>query len=202
MQKANAFDNICTEHLFYSSLATIERLLRAHGLEVVDAELRAINGGSYRLWVRHEDLGVVSPNVDALRMIEEGCEDWSTFDRFAWRCEETRKQIQAALGQINGEIDLYGASTKFSTLAQWCRIDDQIVRQAWERSPAKFGLSTAYGIPIVNELEGRLDPPEALLVGIWQFRHAVLERETNYLRQGGTILFPLPQVDIVRGGHD
>ena len=200
MQQANAFDNICTEHLFYPSLASLERMLEPHGLAVIDAELRKINGGSYRLWIGHKTNEWVSPNVDALRMIEEGCEAWETFDRFAYRCRAVKTQIQGFLSDTPGSIDIYGASTKFNTLAQWCGIDHRVVRQAWERSPAKFGLRTAgTNIPIVNEVVGRMDPPDVLFVGIWQFRDAVLQREHRYLAEGGTMIFSLPRVDIVRG---
>lgn len=204
MQQATAFDNICTEHLFYPSLAAIERMAQRVGLVVVDGERRAINGGSLRLYLQHEGRRLGSHSVEALRHLEEGCEDWDTFQRFGWRCREVRRQIQSAVAaaDVSGIVDVYGASTKFSTLAQWCRLGGSL-RQAWERSPAKFGRRTpGTNIPIVDEVVGRLDPPDALLLGIWQFRDAVLRRERQYLDQGGTVLVPLPVVDIVRGGHD
>jgi NDP-4-keto-2,6-dideoxyhexose 3-C-methyltransferase len=208
MQKATAFDNIVHEHLVYYSLASFERLIAPYGLSVIDAELRKINGGSYRLYVSHNQNRRVSlsPNVDALRMIEEGCEDWQTFNKFAWRCEEIRKQIRATIDAYifrNRVIDVYGASTKFNTLAQWCGLKHPYIRQAWERSPDKFGLRTAgTNIPIVDEAAGRMDPPDALIVGIWQFRDSVLKREASYLAAGGTIIFPLPKVDIVSEALD
>jgi hypothetical protein len=196
MQKATAFDNICSEHLVYYSLASFQRLIDSYGLQVVDAEIRSINGGSYRLYVQHTQAGRATPNVDALAHREDGCEDWDTFSRFAWRCTEAKKQI-AAIAQ-SGSIDVYGASTKFNTLAQWCGLTKDVIRQAWERSPEKVGLHTpGTNIPIVSETVGRLDPPEALLVGIWQFREAVIAREARYLEHGGYLIFPLPRVDIV-----
>lgn len=200
MQKATAFDNIVHEHLVYYSLASFERLIAPYGLAVIHAEKRTINGGSYRLTVSHMGY-TVDPSVFALRHLEDGCEEWETFHKFAWRCEEVRKQIQGtlkALGEKGLTVDVYGASTKFNTLAQWCGIDQTVVRQAWERSPDKMGLRTAgTNIPIVSETEGRLDPPQALLVGIWQFKAAILRREEQYLSGGGTFIFPLPQVEIV-----
>jgi NDP-4-keto-2,6-dideoxyhexose 3-C-methyltransferase len=79
-------------------------------------------------------------------------------------------------------------------------LDGAVIRQAWERSEAKWGRLTATGIPIVSEETGRADPPDLLIAGIWQFREAVLRREVAYLQQGGAMLFPLPAVDLVRGG--
>lgn len=208
MLRATAFDNICHEHVCYYSLASFERLIASHGLRVVDAEVRAINGGSYRLYIKHADQDLLLDEtlaggryarVEALRHQEQGCQDWHTLERFAWRVGQVRAQITAALGHLatRGPIDVYGASTKFNTLAQYCGLDGTLIRQAWERSPEKVGRQTVTEIPIVSEATGRADPPAALLAGIWQFRESILTREAGYLAGGGTILFPLPVVDLV-----
>lgn len=205
MMQATAFDNICHEHLIYYSLESFIALLRPHGLIVVDAEVRAINGGSYRLYVRHGDANSWGASghgrVLSLLEAEQGCQDWHTLERFAWRVGEVRSQIQSALGAASalGPIDLYGASTKGNTLLQYCGIGPESIRQAWERSPEKVGRQTITGIPIVSEETGRADPPAVLLAAIWQFRESILQREATYLEQDGTILFPLPSVDLVAG---
>jgi NDP-4-keto-2,6-dideoxyhexose 3-C-methyltransferase len=54
----------------------------------------------------------------------------------------------------------------------------------------------------VSEETGRADPPAALLVGIWQFRDAILAREQAFLDHGGALIFPLPTVDqVLIGGR-
>jgi hypothetical protein len=200
MLRATAFDNIVHEHLVYYALASFERLIEAHGLRVVSASRRAINGGSYRLIVRRSAYDATDGSVVALRLLEQGCEHWETLHRFAWRVGEAQREIRAALGaayRAGQAIDLYGASTKGNTLLQYCGIGPEWLRQAWERSPEKWGRQTVTGIPIVSEIAGRTHPPDLLLCGIWQFREAVLAREADYLRQGGRLLFPLPVVDLV-----
>lgn len=197
MTQATAFDNICAEHLVYYSLGSFERLIAPYGLRVVHAEIRAINGGSYRLIVQH-DTQRVDETVAALRFAEAGCEHWHTLEKFAWRVGEVRRQIQGVLAG-HRTIDVYGASTKFNTLSQYCGLDGGVIRQAWERSEAKWGRVTATGIPIVSEAVGRADPPDLLVAGVWQFRDAILQREAAYFEQGGTMLFPLPRVDLVTG---
>lgn len=204
MIRATAFDNIVHEHLFYPGLAAIERMIAPFDLKVVDAERRTINGGSLRLTIQHARADRrVADTVQAQRLREAQTEFWQTLERFAWRVGQVRAQITAAIGSLatQGPIDLYGASTKFNTLAQYCGLDGTVIRQAWERSPEKWGRQTITGIPIVSEDQGRRDPPAALLAGIWQFRDAILEREAAYLQAGGTIVFPLPSVDIIGGAR-
>src|SRR3989344_3538337 len=47
-----AFDNICHEHLEYYSLTSLKYLLDTHGLEIVDCQINAANGGSFRIYIR------------------------------------------------------------------------------------------------------------------------------------------------------
>jgi len=201
MLRSCAFDNICHEHLTYPSLTSFSKLVAPFGLHVIDAEERAINGGSYRLTVartHHQ----ASPCVSALRQREAIAEDWEALEAFEGRVQERVAQIRAALSAYRSQgqvIDLYGASTKANTLLQVCKLDRRWLRQAWERSPEKVGRRTAGSeIPIVSEDEGRANPPAALLVGIWQFRDTVIAREHDYLRAGGRMIFPLPRVDVVQ----
>jgi SAM-dependent methyltransferase len=55
MLKQLAFDNICHEHLEYYSLEALKFLLARHKMEVVDCELNDINGGSFRIYIRHKN---------------------------------------------------------------------------------------------------------------------------------------------------
>jgi NDP-4-keto-2,6-dideoxyhexose 3-C-methyltransferase len=196
MLQATAFDDICHEHLFYPSLASVERMLASFNLVVFDAERRDINGGSLRLVIgrRHR---VVSERVAILRQLEAGCESLATLRDFAQRVSDTRRAIYDAVWSLHRKgviIDLYGASTKGNMLLQICGLGPDMLRQAWERSEAKWGCQTVTGIPIVSEEVGRRHPPDVLFVGIWQFREAILRREVDF---EGQFLFPLPAVEVV-----
>src|SRR3989344_1665986 len=55
MLRQLAFDNICHEHLEYYRLIALQHLLSRHKMRVVDCELNDINGGSFRIYIRHSD---------------------------------------------------------------------------------------------------------------------------------------------------
>jgi SAM-dependent methyltransferase len=202
MIMATAFDNICHEHLVYYSLASFERLIAQHNLRVVHAERRAINGGSYRLFVMRNTAGPRDESVQQIRVRELDCERWQRLDRFAFHVDMMRRQIAAIVRSCKRTfqtIDLYGASTKGNTLLQYCGLGPDDIRRVWERSEPKWGRTTVTGIPIVSEDDGRAGKPDLLVCGIWQFREAMLQREADYLRHGGMVLFPLPSVDLISG---
>lgn len=202
MLRTRAFDNIGHEHLEYYSFTSLRNVLEPHGLMIRDLESRAINGGSLRFYITHKQRPVVLGSADRLRLqaekeanLEERLAD------FVWHVKAARKQILGvvyATLQAGRTVDLYGASTKANTLLQYLHLNPDQIRCAVERSPFKYGRYTVgTHIPIVSEEEWRKDPADLTLVGIWQFRNAILEREKRYLDKGGAFLFPLPWAEVV-----
>jgi hypothetical protein len=62
----------------------------------------------------------------------------------------------------------------------------------------KFGRWTpGTHIPICSEAEVRAAKPDYLLVLPWHFREGIVQRESDYLQQGGRLLFPLPTIESV-----
>ena len=199
MVAANAYDNIGHEHLCYYSMETFSRLLQDVNLRVVHAEGRKINGGSLRLVVRRKGTGI-NPSV-ALQVMRESWCNTIALERFAVRIGQHRDCLQETLLQLKDQpIDLYAASTKSSTLLQYCGFDHQVIRQAAERSPAKYGrVTSGTRIPCVPEGEWRGDPAPVTLIGGWQFADYFAEREAEYLSKGGSFLVPLPTPRFIRG---
>ena len=39
--------------------------------------------------------------------------------------------------------------------------------------------------------------PDYFLVLPWHFKHGILEREKEFIAQGGKFIFPLPEIEIV-----
>jgi len=207
MVETCAFDNVVAEHLCYYSLRSFRHLLIGVDLEIAKVERRAINGGSLRVYVRR------SSYSQAVDDTERVWWDWEStrvhpdrLEKFAWQVGETRSQIQAVVAaavQQYGFIDLYAASTKSSTLLQYCGIDRTQIRRAAERTPEKVGLVTSgTRIPIVSEETWREDhPAAATLIGAWQFTDAFVQREVDYVREAAFIVpLPYPRLVTGRGG--
>jgi C-methyltransferase C-terminal domain/Putative zinc binding domain/Methyltransferase domain len=202
MVDATAYDNLVHEHLVYYSLRSFDELIAPHGLAVVHAERRTINGGSLRLYVQHVGAREPDPTVAALRTTEAGL----TYDKlqyFAWATRQHKAAIHALLTYLHDQgqiVDLYAASTKAQTLVQYAGIDHTLIRSAVERSPAKVGRRMiGSDIPIVSEATWREDPGSHLFIGAWQFKETFMAREHAYLHDGGTMIVPLPHLELVRG---
>jgi hypothetical protein len=64
--------------------------------------------------------------------------------------------------------------------------------------PEKIGkLTPGTHIQIISEEDMRKNPPEYLLVLPWHFKHEIIERENEFLENGGKLVFPLPSFEII-----
>ena len=192
-----AFDNIVHEHIEYYSLKSLEHLLNRHGLEVFDVEVNSINGGAFRVYVKHMD------NVKKLRQREEKLKlgnKW-TYMLFAIKVKQIKNKVYNFIKEKVDEgktVYLYGASTRGNSLIQACGLNNKLIKAAVERNPEKWGKRIAsLDIPIISEEQARKEKPHIMLVCPWFFAPEFIEREKEYLRQGGTFLFPLPSPYIV-----
>lgn len=206
----NAFDNICHEHLQYYSLLSLEYLLSRHNLEVFDVGLNDVNGGSYRLYIRHAGAGRslnipegASSRIEKLRTYEQdlGLSEQAIYDSFERRVLREKEQL---VNFIRDEVSkgkkvyVYGASTKGNTLLQFYGLDNTVITAAAERNPDKWGRKTiGTNIPIISEEEARNAKPDYFLVLPWHFMAEFREREREFLNAGGKFIVPLPRFEIL-----
>lgn len=197
MLRQNAFDNVVHEHLEYYSLSSLEKLLSRHYLEIFDVETSTINGGSFRVYVRHMD------NVKKMRLMEKELKlhQKATYIRWAEKIKELGVKTYEFIKKVNEEgktVYLYGASTRGNTLIQYCNLNNKLIKAAVERNPEKWGTKiSSLQIPIISEEQARKEKPDYMLVLPWFFKTEFLKREKEYLVGGGHFIFPLPEFEII-----
>lgn len=192
MLQKNDVGNIVHEHLEYYSLQSLKYLFEKNGLEIFKIEENDVNGGSYRIFARH-DKGTGIP-------IEENI----TFEdilAFGQRVQENRDRCVEFIKQevANGKkVYVYGASTKGNVILQYYGLDNKLITAAAERSPEKWGKYTiGTWIPIVSEEEARKAQPDYFLVLPWAFFNEFYEREKEWRTRGGKFIVPLPEFRVV-----
>ena len=195
-----AFDSICHEHLEYYSMKSLLYLFGCHDLIVQRVEFNGVNGGSLRVYVRHAGAAQPEPTVQFYLQQEGNTYFPETYEelsaavaRAKWRVKEHLHTHQT----LGGIVTAYGASTKGLTLFQYFGLDSEVIQAIAERNPEKHGLLYGHtGIPIVSEEEWRKVASLAV-IGPWHFREGILQREGQWLADGGKFLFPLPEVQVI-----
>jgi C-methyltransferase C-terminal domain/Putative zinc binding domain/Methyltransferase domain len=205
MLRSTAYDTVCHEHLEYYSLETVSQILGEAGLALIDVRFNRVNGGSFAVTAAHEG-SPISPRrvlIDWFIAQEErlNLHTPGPFRRFEERVFQHRidfVELVRTLRTAGASVMGYGASTKGNVLLQFCGFGPDDIEQIGDVNPDKFGRVTpGSGITIVPEEEVRARRPDYLVVFPWHFRDAIVEREEEYLRNGGRLILPLPEIEIV-----
>ena len=208
MVKLNSFDTICHEHLEYYSLSTINYLLKKNKLKLFKVSKNDINGGSIRCYVTHEENYLYNKSKD-LKFIEKlinkersiGIDKIEYYNSFSQNIKKIKKNLKKKITKLiknNKKIYILGASTKGNTILQYLDIDSKMIQYAIERNKDKIGAETIGSkIKIIGESILKKNPPEFMLVLPWHFKKEILKREKNYIKNGGTLIFPLPKVHTI-----
>jgi hypothetical protein len=198
-----AVDNFCHEHLEYYTLLSLENLLDRFGLEINEVVLSTVNGGSIRTVVSHKGIFPVDDSVARQREAEKayGLDTIEPYKKFAASVNEQLDKLEDLVTDLKVEgnsICILAASTRGATIWQSAKIDEHLVDYAVERNPAKVGaMFSAVGIPIISEEEFRRLKPEYAIVGPWFFADEIIDREAEYLKNGGHLIVPLPEVTVI-----
>ncbi|MBF0123249.1 MAG: methyltransferase domain-containing protein [Candidatus Omnitrophica bacterium] len=205
MLRTNAYDTICHEHLEFYSFRVVKNLLDGLGMRVIDVQMNAINGGSFAVTACKKAAKYPSnaPIINWMLKQEDdmGLDTPKPYRDFEGRVFKHRKnlvELVQALVDDGKKIIGYGASTKGNVLLQFCGLTKKHIPFIAEVNEEKFGCFTpGTSIPIISEKEARAMKPDYFLVLPWHFKSNILEREKEYLANGGKFIFPLPEIEIV-----
>lgn len=205
MLETTAYDTVCHEHLEYYAFSQVERLLQNAGLEPLNIELNDVNGGSFAIMAgRRGSRRKADPaRLTSVRNAEEvaGLTSRLPFDEFRRNVHAHRDSLVETISSINRSgktVAGYGASTKGNVILQFCRFSAKDIPWIAEVNSDKFGhVTPGTMIPIVSEAEARSMNPDYFLVLPWHFRSNLVMREEQYLRSGGKMIFPLPEIEIL-----
>ena len=120
------------------------------------------------------------------------------FEERVFRHKHDLTRLIRALNADGKKIVGYGASTKGNVLLQFCGLTDQDIPAIAEVNPQKFGCYTpGTHIPILSEEEVKAMKPDYYLVLPWHFKIGIVRREKEFLANGGKMIFPFPEIEIV-----
>ncbi len=206
MLRMNSYDTICHEHLEYYSLSAIQKILEQVGLKIVDVMMNAINGGSFAITATKVGNRALKQNRPVINWLVEqeermGLNTPRPYRHFEERVFQHKDDLTRLIHTLNNDgkkILGYGASTKGNVVLQFCGLTVNDIPAIAEVNPDKFGCFTpGTHIPIISEKEARAMRPDYFLVLPWHFKDGIVRREKEFLANGGKMIFPFPEIEII-----
>lgn len=201
------YDMIYHEHLYYYSLLALMNHFDRYDMMVFDVKSVPIHAGSMRYYVckkgsRHSTLA--SPQVMALKEEElaNGFHRAETYARFAVDVADRKKELMDLLARLKTKghtIAGYGASGRANTIIQYCGIDHRHLDYIIDDAPAKAGFYTPGSHLLIRprSILQQPPPPDYLLIFAWSFFNEIAQKCAEYLNNGGRMIVPLPDVQII-----
>lgn len=203
MIRKNSIDTICHEHLEYYALHQVKHIADEANMKIIKVSFNECNGGSFRIYLSKMNSVYKEDTYKIQQILKEenefGIHTDELYTNFMKQCDfeiSKLKEFTNVVNQNNKKIWIYGASTKGNCLLQYGNITESDMKYAVERNLDKVGKMTSTGIEIISEDKMRQNPPEYLLVLPWHFRDEIIKRESEYLSNGGQLIFPFPTFEV------
>ncbi len=205
MLEQMAYDTVCHEHLEYYGLKQIAWMAQKVGFNIIRVRLNDTNGGSFELVLakKRQPGKLEARRIEDLLAKEERMRlaAHSPYESFEKKVFTHRDNLRAAVQRFNSEgkrIIGYGASTKGNVILQFCGFTSKDIPFIAEVNKDKIGSYTpGTHIPIISEEEARGMKPDYMMVLPWHFKENIIAREQAYLKSGGKLFFPLPELETV-----
>ena len=203
MLERGSYDQIYDEHAHVFSVTALDNILRKNGLIMFDVDNLSVHGGSNRIYAKKPNIpsnNTISPNVyNNLKEEDEfGVGNFQTYEIFANRVKESKDRLHRQLTNLrhNGKkIVSIGATSKSTTVFNYCGIDSSVIDCITDTTPDKQGLlAPGSHIPVVDRESVDLNDYDYAFLGAWNFKDVIANKERDFVRNGGKFITHVPEI--------
>lgn len=198
-----SYDQFYDEHVYIFSCLSVRNIFRKYGLELVDAIHQETHGGSMRYVIARKGSYEISER--ATQIIEAelklGLDTVVPYLGFGLNCEKRKNELNKLLIKLKGEGNLiagYAATSKSTTVLNYCNIGPEIISFISDSTPEKQGRFTpGKYIPVISTQEMRDAKPDYLVLFAWNHEKEVLMKEQELSRAGTKWIRFVPDIEIL-----
>jgi hypothetical protein len=198
-----AYDSIYHEHLSYLAISPLQYLFKMYDLEIFDVQIVERQGVSIRVFVARSGAYLVNEIVDKLIKKEKksGFDKVSSYFSLAKKIEKSKDKLVKLLVSLkkkHKKIAAYGSPARGNTVLNYCHIGPDLLDFATEELPSKIGFCTpGMHIPVISIEEARKNLPDYYVMLAWNYKNAILTKESTFVNHGGKFIIPVEGVKIV-----
>jgi methylation protein EvaC len=178
-----SYDQLYDEHVFMFSIHSVENIFSKFGLVLHDAQFQKTHGGSMRYILKKAKAKTLTQKVKKMKEEEArfGLNNSDTYFKFAEECEASKIKFLKKLQELKAKgktIVGYGATSKSTTILNYCGIGIELIDYISDTTPIKQNkLSPGMHIPIKDYSYFDENPSDAVVIFAWNHFKEILEKE-------------------------
>jgi len=202
MIEKGSYDQIYDEHVFIFSAGSVQNAFRPHGLELIDVMPQPTHGGSMRYVLARKGARRVAPAVQQAiaSEAEQGLGRADTYESFRSRCERSRDELVKLIKGLRADgrrVAGYGATSKSTTVLNYCHLGPQDIEFISDTTPAKQNKFTpGTHIPVMAYEKFFGNYPDYAVLFAWNHEAEILAKEKGYAAAGGKWIKFVPEVKV------
>ena len=208
MLKRGSYDQIYDEHAHIFSVTALQNVLQKNGLTIFKVDqLNDVHGGSNRIYARklNKNTDMIDFDEDVVKILENekrfGVDKFETYEIFASKVQRSKDELRKILCDLSSDgfhVISLGATSKSTTVFNYCGIDSSMIDFISDTTPAKQGLySPGMHIKVVDREKINLSDYDYAFLGAWNFVDLIRENEKDFLKNGGKFITHVPEVRII-----
>ncbi len=198
------YDMMYHEHMTYYTIKSLKKFLSNYNLRIFNIEKIKLRSGSLRFsCCRIKNKRKNSKNVEKYLHEENknGFNKLSYLTNYNNKINKTRTDIIKIIKKLKKEkkkIYGYGASGRGTIIMNYCNLNNSILDYVVDDAPAKRGKYTpGTHVKIISwdDLK-KVGYPDYFVLFAWPFHAEISKKRSEYLKNGGKFIVPLPKVTI------
>ena len=191
MYKKTSYDQIYDEHIFIFSVTAISKIFNLFDFQIIDAIPQITHGGSMRYIIERKKKRNYNNKIKKIFEIErrEKINSLEGALNFKKNCELSKEKLLNKLTKIKKQghkICGYGATSKSTTILNYCNIGPDIIDCIFDTTKDKIGkFSPGKHIPIVDCKNFTKQFYDYAFLFAWNHKKEIERKEKNYLKKGG-----------------
>ena len=187
-----SYDQIYDEHIFMFSITSIKKIFNLFDLDLIDALPQPTHGGSMRYVIGRKNKHKIDARVQKGLSLEQDqkLDNLQSCLEFKKNCENSKKRVSEHLVKLKKEgkkICGYAATSKSTTILNYCNLDSSIIDFICDTTSEKIGkFSPGVHIPIVPISYFHKNLPDIAYLFAWNHKDEIFSKEKEFLKKGGS----------------
>ena len=190
MYKKTSYDQIYDEHIYMFSVSSILKIFKLLNFDLINVIPQKTHGGSMRYVIARKKNYKINSNVYKFLKYEKSnnIDNIKGCLKFKKKCEISKKKLKNILNKIKSsgkKIAGYAATSKSTTILNYCKIGTNYIDFICDTTPEKIGkFSPGMHIPIKSINYFKSNMPDYAFLFAWNHKKEIFKKEKKFTKKG------------------